>query len=96
MYPNKKGKDKAIKKLPKLIHQYGYDQLERCIDRYKQEVEVKETPKEYIKHGSTFFNGGFMDYLDENYQEEKKKGVELSGTGEREYNVEEIYASWGL
>ncbi|WP_162145065.1 hypothetical protein [Cellulosilyticum lentocellum] len=72
-YPNKKGKDKAIKKLPKLIHQYGYEQLERCIDRYVQDIEAKQTSKEYIKHGSTFFNGGFIDYLDENYQEAHKE-----------------------
>lgn len=96
LYPNKKGKDDAIKKLPKLIHEYGYEQLERCINRYKQEVEAKETPKEYIKYGSTFFNGGFIDYLDENYQEEQKKGAEVGGISTSEYNVEEIYANWGL
>lgn len=28
--------------------------------------------------------------------EEQKKGVDSNGTGEREYNVEEIYASWGV
>lgn len=92
MYPNKKGKATAIKKLPKLIHQYGYEQIERCIERYKQEVEAKGTPREYIKYGSTFFNGGYMDYLDENYQEEQKKGAEVDGYDENgDYSSGEFY-----
>ena len=27
-----------------------------------------------MKHGDTFFNGGYVDYLDENYEEPIKQG----------------------
>ena len=67
IYPNKKGKAKAYKKLPKLIKKYGYEQVKRCVERYS--LEVKETDKQYIKHGDTFFNGAYIDYLDNNYIE---------------------------
>lgn len=71
LYPNKKGKAIAIKKIPKLIKDHSYEQLERCIIRYSKEVEGKK--QQYIKHGSTFFNTGYMDYLDKNYIEPKEK-----------------------
>lgn len=64
LYPNKQGKAKAIEKIPKLIDQYGYEKIEACIKRYAEEVKGRD--RKYIKHGSTFFNGGYMDYLDDN------------------------------
>ena len=39
----------------------------RCIDRYSKEVQEKD--KQYIKQGGTFFTNGYVDYLDENYEE---------------------------
>lgn len=70
LYPNKKGKATAIKKLPKLIKEYGYEKIKRCVERYALECKGKD--KQYVKHGSTFFNGGYMDYLDENIAEANK------------------------
>jgi len=69
IYPNKKGKAKAITKIPNLIIKYTYKQLERCIQRYCKEIKDKNIEQQYVKHGSTFFNGGYMDYLDSNYKE---------------------------
>ena len=66
-YPLKKGKATAIKKIPKLIEQYSYEQLIRCIERYELGLQ-KETWRK-PQNGSTFFNSGYVDYLDENYQE---------------------------
>lgn len=66
-YPNKKGKATATKKMPKLIKEHGYEQLIRCIERYEQTKSFKDG---FRKQGDTFFNGGYVDYLDENYQEE--------------------------
>lgn len=71
LYPNKKGKDRAYKKLPKLIEQYGYEQLVRCIERYKRDLE-KDTWRE-AQNGSTFFNSGCIDYLDCNFEESTKE-----------------------
>ena len=67
LYPNKKGKATAIKKIPKLIKEHGYEKIKKCVERYALECKGKD--KQYIKHGSTFFNGGYMDYLDENIAE---------------------------
>lgn len=66
-YPLKKGKATAIKKIPKLIEQYSYEQLIRCIERYELGLQ-KETWRK-PQNGSTFFNSGYVDYLDGNYQE---------------------------
>ena len=62
LYPNKKGKEAAMRKMPKIIEQYGYDVIEACIEKYAKEVEGKDM--KYVKHGSTFFNGAFTDYLE--------------------------------
>lgn len=76
LYPKKKGKKVAMDKLPKLIKKYGYEQMERCINRYAKEVNGKE--EQFILYGSTFFSKGrFEDYLDSNYQTEK--AMDLGG-----------------
>lgn len=66
LYPNKKGKAQAIAKLPKLIEKHGYETLENCVLAYADECKGKDT--KYIKHGNTFFNGGYLDYLQRNEQ----------------------------
>lgn len=80
LYPNKKGKAAAIKQIPKLIKEYSKEEIIRCVNRYSEEVKSKNTEMQFIKNGSTFFNGGYMDYLDCNY----KTGV-VEGVRERVY-----------
>ncbi|EOU1765787.1 TPA: helix-turn-helix domain-containing protein [Clostridium perfringens] len=70
LYPLKKGKASAIKKIPKLLKEYGKEQIVRCIGRYIEEIKKENKSKEFILHGSTFFNGRYIDYLDCNYQED--------------------------
>ena len=67
LYPNKRGKAYAIKKIEKLLQIYSKEELIRAIKRYKN--EKKDTDMRYIKYGSTFFNDGYLDYTDENYQQ---------------------------
>lgn len=77
MYPEKKGKKKAIQKIPKLIKQYGFEQIQRCIERYIQYVDYRhhsDFPNLKYQNGSTFFNGTFIDYLDENWKGENSDG----------------------
>lgn len=66
-YPRKKGKG-AIKSSRKerLLREVGLDQMLRCIERYKAEMVGRD--EQYIMYGSTFFNTGYVDYLDENYE----------------------------
>lgn len=62
LYPNKKGKSKVSTKQKKILFdEYGEEKLKAAIRRYSEEVKSRD-PK-YIMHGSTFFNGGFQDYL---------------------------------
>jgi len=65
-YPGKKTKDTRDKKLPQLIKKYGEEQIIRCIERYSEEVKGRE--KRYILNESTFWNGRYVDYLDDNYE----------------------------
>lgn len=66
IYPNKKGKKIAYKKIESLLSKHNFEELRRCVERYAKETKGKD--KQYIQHGSTFFNGGYVDYLDENYK----------------------------
>ena len=76
-YPNKKGKTDAVKGIEKALKEHSKEEMIRAVERYKEEkkgVDIK-----YIKNGSTFFNTGYIDYLDENYQQninEKDKSIE--------------------
>lgn len=92
MYPSKIGKGKAVNKIPKLIKEYGYEELARAIERYKAHVEKQRlngfTSLKY-QNGSTFFNGGYIDYLDENYTDavvEEKQETGGSWGGMKKFN----------
>lgn len=65
LYPKKLGKSSISKSKKKELYKVGYDALAKCIERYKE--ETKGWDIKYIKHGSTFFNNGYKDYLDKNY-----------------------------
>jgi hypothetical protein len=80
LYPNKKGKAIAMKKIPDLIKQYGYEKIESCVKRYAAEVAGKD--QKYIKHASTFFTSGYMDYLEEEKPKQKEKSNIDPLTGE--------------
>lgn len=69
LYPNKKGKARAVKQITKLLKRFSKDEIIRAVQRYAD--EVKNTDKQYIKHGDTFFNEAIEDYLDNNYQGEE-------------------------
>lgn len=68
LYPLKKGKAKIKDSQKEKLFYIGIDELARAIKRYDGEV----TDKTYLQHGSTFFNGGYIDYIDANYQEKPK------------------------
>jgi hypothetical protein len=78
LYPRKTGKQQAIKWIHNLLKEHGYDELEKAINRYKRYVEGqrKTFPDLEYQNGKTFFYGGYLDYMDENYVEEKPKSKE--------------------
>lgn len=65
-YPEKKGKGQVSKKSKERLLDIGYEQFERAINRYKEDLKENEWRKP--QYGSTFFNTGYEDYLDKNYQ----------------------------
>ncbi len=67
LYPNKKGKGQVSDSKKKILYRIGFDELSRAIDRYKAGLAKDEWRKP--QNGSTFFNSGYVDYLDRNYTE---------------------------
>lgn len=65
-YPRKKGKGQISNAKKKMLYEsVGTEQMLRCIERYKEYIRGKD--EQYIMYGSSFFNSGYVDYLDENY-----------------------------
>lgn len=79
LYPNKKGKGQVSDSKKKKLYEIGFEELSRAIDRYKEGLKVDEWRKP--QNGSTFFNSGYVDYLDANYSdkldEEGKQGYDM-------------------
>lgn len=71
-YPRKMGKAKVSKTKKLELLKVGADAMQTALDRYKR--DNRETKPEYIQHGSTWFNGGYLDYLDGNYAGPKGTG----------------------
>ncbi|WP_235907070.1 hypothetical protein [Roseburia porci] len=67
LYPNKKGKGQISASKKKALFEIGYDELSRAIKRYTNDLSKDEWRKP--QNGSTFFNSGYVDYLDANYTE---------------------------
>lgn len=76
LYPLKKGKGQVSKTKKQVLQRIGYEQIKRCVNRYV--TEIKSSGKEkYMMHGSTFFNSGYVDYLDENYVDGEQSAVPI-------------------
>jgi len=65
MYPRKLGKGKISVSQKRKLFEIGFDKIARCIERFNE--KHSGTEERFIPYGSTFFNSGYVDYLDENY-----------------------------
>ncbi|MCD8068500.1 MAG: hypothetical protein LUE87_06395, partial [Lachnospiraceae bacterium] len=65
LYPSKKGKARVSEKAKLQLLKIGRDEMVRAIDRYK--TELSKDSWRHPQNGSTFFNSGYVDYLDANY-----------------------------
>lgn len=70
-YQVKHGKGSVSKSQKAKLYKYGLEQIMRCIDRYEAEMNRIGRDIKYWKAGSTFFNSGYVDYLDSNYNEKE-------------------------
>lgn len=73
LYPVKKGKGQISDAKKMKLLEIGYDEMAMAIERYV--AYVKSIDYLRYQNGSTFFNSGYVDYLDANYtQDGQKKG----------------------
>ena len=66
LYPVKKGKGQVSLAAKQRLLKVGQEEMVRAIDRYKTELD-KDSDWRQPQNGSTFFNSGYVDYLDKNY-----------------------------
>lgn len=70
LYPKKKGKGSVSKTQKLKLLKIGREELMRCIDRFLEDHQ--NTEEQYLPYGSSFFNSGYVDYLDENTEPPEK------------------------
>lgn len=66
LYPVKKGKGQVSDSKRKALYEIGFDEINRAIERYLEELK-KDASWRKPQNGSTFFNSGYVDYLDKNF-----------------------------
>ena len=87
LYPRKRGKSAVSKKALQEINAVGFSKMSEAIANYKADIERSNTAEQYIMYGSTFFNGGYKDWLEvrsdgpEIYSDEYMAsfGIEIAG-----------------
>lgn len=62
IYPRKKGKGQVNKKAKQIAYDIGYEKYAEMIEAYKR--DLAGTEEQYMQYGSTFFNSGYLDYMD--------------------------------
>lgn len=72
LYPVKKGKAQVSDAKKMKLLEIGFDEMNRAIERYKADLE-KDSDWRKPQNGSTFFNSGYVDYLDANYSPDRTK-----------------------
>jgi len=88
LYPLKRGKGSISETTKDNILKIGFEKMEQAISRYIKDTELrrKDFPELNYKNGSTFFNSGYKDYIEDDfiyYNPKKTKNHQ-----EREYTDE--------
>lgn len=71
IYPCKRGKGQVKAAARKRLYDIGSEEIERAINRYLADLKKDDWRKP--QNGSTFFNSGYIDYLDTNYSYTEKQ-----------------------
>lgn len=77
LYPRKRGKGQVSEASKRRLLDIGFEELERAIDRYKADIDLEDWRKP--QNGSTFFNSGYVDYLDANYEKPQERRKKVPG-----------------
>ena len=70
LYPKKEGKSSVSKKAKVAIYKAGFDVVAAAIENYNAQIQRENRDMQYVKNGSTFFNGAWRDYVVEDKPEE--------------------------
>lgn len=95
MYPVKKGKGQVSESKRRTLYAIGFEKLQKAIERYLDELK-RDADWRKPQNGSTFFNSGYVDYLDENFVPDQLKTgrkEKLPGwfnSGERGFDQDEL------
>lgn len=97
LYPIKKGKGQVSASKKKTLYKIGFDQIKRCVDRYLLDMKTIGRDQKYWMNGSTFFNSGYVDYLDKNYEPDKRtaasstqKSNKFNNFDQRQYDYDRL------
>ena len=95
IYPGKKTKSVRDKKLPKIIKKHGEDEILKAVKRYAAEAKTKD--KRYILNESTFWNGRYLDYLEDYYEPDQNhyKGGDNGYAGNNSPKNDAKDTPWG-
>lgn len=94
LYPNKKGKAAVSKTKKKELFKVGYDEMSRAINRYVTDLKAEEWRKP--QYGSSFFNKGYVDYLDKNYTAAVVSDPEKGDRSIYKHDYEELKQELGI
>ena len=79
MYPVKKGKGQVSESKRRALFSIGFDEMQRAIQRYLDELK-KDASWRKPQNGSTFFNSGYIDYLDDNFEPQENITVNTASS----------------
>lgn len=92
-YPNKRGKGQVSDAKKKVLYQIGEEHIQRALKRYLDGLE-KDASWRKPQNGSTFFNSGYVDYLDENYEKPQEPKSQRNPASvlecERDYDFDNL------
>ncbi|MGL5433765.1 MAG: transcriptional regulator [Lachnospiraceae bacterium] len=91
LYPEKKGKGQVSETKKLAIAEVGEEEMLRALERYQKELKKDSWRK--IQNGSTFFNSGYIDYLDNNYvpgSNSQKSGNSFHNFNQRDTNYDSL------
>ena len=77
IYPVKKGKGQVSDAKRKTLYEIGEAEMHRAVHRYLTELK-KDASWRKPQNGSTFFNSGYVDYLDKNFEPQAVQTVQAT------------------
>ena len=80
LYPKKEGKSSVSKKAKIELHKAGFDVVSSAIENYKAKIQRENRDIQYVKNGSTFFNGAWKDYLESSELSEEPQKPKRGGS----------------